>query len=121
MLVRDGKRGAAESADEIADPSKSNPLRDFGKSLPLFSGFRCRHPSHVFVQHGVTMSGQSDAAVLVVRPKRACEMLSIGQTRLFELLGQSELESFKDGGGRWITTRSIHAYVQRQLERSQAA
>jgi hypothetical protein len=65
------------------------------------------------------MSAQSDDAVLVVRPKRAMAMLDIGQTRLFDLLNRNELTSFKDGG-RWITTASIHAYVERQIERSRA-
>jgi len=67
------------------------------------------------------MSVQNEIEVLVVRPKQACQMLAIGQTRLFELLNHDELESFKDGGGRWITTRSIRAYVDRQLERARAA
>ena len=67
------------------------------------------------------MGTQNDIEVLVVRPKQACQMLSIGQTRLFELLNSNELQSFKDGGGRWITMQSIRDYVRRQLERSQAA
>jgi excisionase family DNA binding protein len=67
------------------------------------------------------MSIQSDTEIVVVRPKRACEMLSIGVTRLYELLNKGELEGFKDGGGRWITTASIHSYVERQLQRSRAA
>ncbi len=66
------------------------------------------------------MGIQTDDEVLVVRPKRACQMLAIGATRLYELLDKRELESFKDGG-RWITTQSIRAYVERQLARSQAA
>lgn len=67
------------------------------------------------------MTAQTDVEVLVVRPKRACEVLSIGQTRLFELLNNGELESFKAGGGRWITVESIKNYVARQIERSRAA
>lgn len=67
------------------------------------------------------MTIQSDTEILVVRPKRACEMLSIGQTRLFELLNQNELQSFKDGGGRWISVESIRQYVRRQLGQAQAA
>ena len=53
------------------------------------------------------MTAQIDVQVLVVRPRRACEVLSIGMTRLFELLNNGELESFKTGGGRWITTESL--------------
>jgi hypothetical protein len=66
------------------------------------------------------MSVQGDIEVLVVRPKQACAMLSIGMTRLFELLNQKELESFREGGGRWITTQSLRNYVARQVERSAA-
>ena len=67
------------------------------------------------------MTVQSDIEVLLVRPRQACEMLSIGQTRLFELLNQRELQSFKDGGGRWISVASIRAYVERQLAQARAA
>lgn len=55
---------------------------------------------------------------MVVRPKTACQMLAIGVTRLYELVAAGELESFKDGAARKITTRSIRRYVERQLERS---
>jgi hypothetical protein len=61
-------------------------------------------------------TGLGDTEVLVVRPKRAAEMLSIGQTRLFELLNKGEIEGFRSGGGRWISVSSIRAYVERQLE-----
>lgn len=67
------------------------------------------------------MSVEHDIEILLVRPKQACQMLSIGQTRLFELLTSNELESFRDGGGRWISVASIRAYVRRQLEQARAA
>jgi excisionase family DNA binding protein len=63
-----------------------------------------------------TVLGEDEA--LVVRPKTACQMLAIGVTRLYELVAAGELESFKDGAARKITTRSIRGYVERQLERS---
>jgi excisionase family DNA binding protein len=53
---------------------------------------------------------------LVVAPREACRMLSIGLTRLYELLHQGDLESYRDGGSRRITVASIQAYVSRQLE-----
>jgi excisionase family DNA binding protein len=52
---------------------------------------------------------------LVVKPREACRMLSCGNTRLYELLNASELESYRDGGSRKITVASIHAYVRRRL------
>jgi excisionase family DNA binding protein len=53
---------------------------------------------------------------LVVAPREACRMLSIGLTRLYELLHHGHLESYRDGGSRRITVASIKAYVGRQLE-----
>jgi excisionase family DNA binding protein len=60
---------------------------------------------------------------LLVRPKVACRLLSVGETRLYEMMNSGELESFRDGGARRITTRSIHAYIERliELERARAA
>jgi excisionase family DNA binding protein len=63
-------------------------------------------------------AGLGDNEALVVRPKAACQMLAIGVTRLYELVAAGELESFKDGASRKITTRSIRGYVERPLERS---
>jgi hypothetical protein len=67
------------------------------------------------------MSAQQDIEVLLVRPKQACQILAIGQTRLFELLNSNELESFREGGGRWISVASIRRYVLRRLEEAQAS
>ena len=55
---------------------------------------------------------------LVVPPRQACRMLSIGLTRLYELLHEGQLESFRYGRSRRITTASILAYVERQLATS---
>jgi excisionase family DNA binding protein len=54
-------------------------------------------------------------APLVVRPRDACRMLSIGLTRLYELLQAGELESYRSGRSRRISVVSIHAYVERQI------
>jgi excisionase family DNA binding protein len=69
----------------------------------------------------IQSTGLSDDEPLVVSPRTACRMLSCGLTRLYELLGTGELESYRDGSSRRITTRSVRAYVERQLQRSQAA
>jgi excisionase family DNA binding protein len=66
-------------------------------------------------------TGLGDDEPLVVRPKTACRLLAVGETRLYEMIASGELESFRDGGARKITTRSIHAYIERQIERSKAA
>jgi hypothetical protein len=54
---------------------------------------------------------------LVVGPKRACVILSVGTTRLYEMLNADppELESYLEGRARRITTASLIGYVQRQL------
>ena len=52
---------------------------------------------------------------LAVPPRRACQLLSVGLTRLYKLLNNGELDSFRIGRARRITTASIHAYIDRQL------
>jgi hypothetical protein len=39
---------------------------------------------------------------------------------LYELIANRELESFKDGGSRKITMRSIRAHVARKLDQANA-
>jgi hypothetical protein len=57
---------------------------------------------------------------LVVSQKTACLMMSVGPTRLYELLNTGELESFRDGASRKITLASIKARVDRCLARAKA-
>jgi excisionase family DNA binding protein len=52
---------------------------------------------------------------IVVKPRKAAEMLGCGITRLYELIKASEIQSFKDGRSRKITTDSIRAYIDRHL------
>jgi hypothetical protein len=52
---------------------------------------------------------------LVVSPRRARHMLDIGNTRLYELLNNKELDSFLDGRNRKITVESIHRLIARRL------
>jgi hypothetical protein len=42
-------------------------------------------------------------------------MLACSNTRLYELLAERELASFRDGGSRKIVVASIHDYIQRRL------
>jgi len=42
-------------------------------------------------------------------------MLNCGNTRLYELIGAGELDSFLDGRSRKITVESIQRYIERQL------
>jgi excisionase family DNA binding protein len=56
------------------------------------------------------------AGPLVVSPRRACEMLCVSLTRLYELLHAGELETYRHGRSRRITVVSIYAYIARQVE-----
>jgi excisionase family DNA binding protein len=52
---------------------------------------------------------------LAVPPRRACELLSVGMTKLYAMLNAGELEAFHVGRARRITTASIRSFVDRQL------
>ena len=73
----------------------------------------------------ITVFANQDAAQepftgpLVVSPRRACEMLCVSLTRLYELLHTGELETYRHGRSRRITVASIHAYIARQVEVSE--
>jgi excisionase family DNA binding protein len=52
---------------------------------------------------------------LGVSPRQACILLNVGRTYVYELIGNGELESYREGGARKITMRSIRARHERQL------
>ena len=56
-------------------------------------------------------SRAADLEPLVVTPREACRLLSIGNTRLYELIGAGELESYLDGRARRVTMASIRARI----------
>jgi excisionase family DNA binding protein len=57
---------------------------------------------------------------IVVTPLAAGALLSIGQTKLYELIDAGELESYRAGRSRRITMASIKNYIKRQLDRDSA-
>jgi excisionase family DNA binding protein len=63
----------------------------------------------------VTLVNDDSSSPLAVPPRLACQLLSVGLTRLYELLNAGELDSFHIGRARRITTASIRAYIDRQL------
>jgi hypothetical protein len=70
----------------------------------------------------IQSTGLSDwEGALVVKPKTAWRMLSVSNTRGYELLANGELESFLDGRSRKITVESIHRYVARRLAAHEAS
>jgi excisionase family DNA binding protein len=50
-----------------------------------------------------------------VTPKQACWLLAIGNTRLYELIADGEIESYRDGRSRRIVMASIRARIARLL------
>jgi excisionase family DNA binding protein len=52
---------------------------------------------------------------LGVSPRQACVLLNVGNTRLYQLIGDGELETYKEGRATRITTQSIRERHERQL------
>jgi len=67
----------------------------------------------------IPATGLGDDERLVVSPRRARHMLDCGNTRLYELLKNKELESYVDGRSRKIITASIHRYIAQRLKDAQ--
>ncbi|HEX2652242.1 MAG TPA: excisionase family DNA-binding protein [Xanthobacteraceae bacterium] len=57
----------------------------------------------------------SKLEAIAITPRRACELLAIGNTRLYQLIGEGELRSYLDGRARRILVAPIHEYVARRL------
>ena len=55
---------------------------------------------------------------LLVKPKKAWEMLACSNTRGYELIAAKELDSFKDGRSRKIVVASIHRYIERHMKKA---
>jgi excisionase family DNA binding protein len=51
-------------------------------------------------------------------PRETCQALSVGMTKLYELLAAGELVSYRDGRSRRILVSSIRAYVVKRLAES---
>jgi len=63
----------------------------------------------------ILSTGLGDDERLVVSPRRARYMLDCGNTRLYELLKNNELESYLDGRSRKIIVASIHRFIAGRL------
>ena len=70
--------------------------------LSVFAGLRQR-------------SMENKMESLAVTTKVGFGMLNVGNTKGYELIAAGELETFKIGNATRITTKSIRAYVERQL------
>jgi excisionase family DNA binding protein len=59
------------------------------------------------------IDGRPHLEPLAVSPRQACALLGIGNTRLYQLIGAGELETYNEGRARRITMHSIRARVAR--------
>jgi len=64
---------------------------------------------------GVMARGSGQLEPLAVAPRQARILLGVGNTRLYQLIGNGELESYLDGRARRITMDSIRRRIARLL------
>jgi excisionase family DNA binding protein len=60
------------------------------------------------------MIGESNPAPLCVRVNVAARMIGIGRTKLYELIGNGEVETIKVGKATLVTTASLNAMIERR-------
>jgi hypothetical protein len=57
----------------------------------------------------------NDLEPLAVSPRQTGQLLNIGLTRVWQLIGSGELETYWEGTSRKVTMRSIRTRHERQL------
>jgi excisionase family DNA binding protein len=67
------------------------------------------------IHAGVTGRAGSDQLEPPVSPRQTCLLLNIGNTRLYELIRNGELDTYREGRARRITMESIRHRVERLL------
>jgi excisionase family DNA binding protein len=68
------------------------------------------------IHAGVTgRAGSDQLEPLAVSPRQTCLLLNIGNTRLYELIRNGELDTYREGRARRITMESIRHRVERLL------
>jgi excisionase family DNA binding protein len=60
------------------------------------------------------MIGEGNPAPLCVRVNVAARMIGIGRTKLYELIGNGEVETIKVGKATLVTTASLNAMIERR-------
>ncbi|MFM9851776.1 MAG: helix-turn-helix domain-containing protein [Sphingomonadaceae bacterium] len=60
------------------------------------------------------MIGESTPAPLCVRVNVAARMIGLGRTKLYELIGNGEIEVIKVGKATLVTTASLNAMIERR-------
>jgi excisionase family DNA binding protein len=69
-------------------------------------------------QTSTGLGHQEKQAVLAVAPREAGRLLSMCMTRVYQLMRDGTLESYRDGRARRIPMESIHNYVARRRAES---
>jgi excisionase family DNA binding protein len=69
---------------------------------------------------GITGRADLHLEPLAVSPRQACVLLNVGNTKLYQLLGSGELESYLDGGARRIPMDSIRRRITMLLASASA-
>jgi hypothetical protein len=82
------------------------------ETLPSSSPARAVSPAGVAMLAALDAREAADGHLSVPRAI-ACEMLSVGQSRLIELELAGEVVSYLDGGARRVLTASIYARLRR--------
>jgi excisionase family DNA binding protein len=72
------------------------------------------HPEVIGRRSGVT-DHTDNLEPLAVSPRQACLLLGVGNTRLYQLIGNGELDTYREGRARRITTESIKRRVAHLL------
>jgi excisionase family DNA binding protein len=65
-----------------------------------------------------TLSIPAKVEPLVVAPREACALLGIGNTRLYRLISDKQIDSYREGRARRIPLASIKSYIARCLAQS---
>jgi excisionase family DNA binding protein len=74
-----------------------------------------------FAHSGVTgRASGCDLEPLAVSPRQACRLLDIGLTRLYQLIANRELDTYRDGRSRKITMESIRSRQARLISAANA-
>ena len=60
------------------------------------------------------MIADANPAPLCVRVNVAARMMGIGRTKLYELIGNGEVEAIKVGKATLVTTASLNAMIERR-------
>jgi hypothetical protein len=60
------------------------------------------------------MIGENTPAPLCVRVNVAARMIGIGRTKLYELIGNGEVETIKVGKATLVTIASLNAMIERR-------